>query len=69
MPKSNKDIRQRLFSGSFVPVGSRLGSILINSKDSKAIAHAVRAAVKGESESLKLSEATVKEIEAAELAK
>lgn len=43
---SNKvNINIRHFSGSSVPVGSRIGKLLINSVDSRSIVKAIRVAV------------------------
>ncbi|MDI6049993.1 hypothetical protein QLS31_09130 [Flavobacterium sp. XS2P24] len=47
MAKTSKNIFVRKFSGSSVSVGSPFGKILINSVDSKAVATAVRASIKG----------------------
>ena len=65
MAKTSKNIFVRKFSGSSVSVGSPFGKILINSVDSKAVASAVRATIKGEEQTIKLSESTLKNIELA----
>lgn len=65
MAKTSKNIFVRKFSGSSVSVGSPFGKILINSVDSKAVATAVRASVKGEKQTIKLSEDTLKHIKLA----
>lgn len=65
MAKASKNIFVRKFSGSSVSVGSPFGKILINSVDSKAVASAVRASIKGEKQTVKLSESTLKHIELA----
>lgn len=54
--KSNIHVRH--FSGSSVPVGSEIGRILINSKDSRKISNAIRAAVKGKTQTVKISKST-----------
>jgi predicted methyltransferase MtxX (methanogen marker protein 4) len=65
MVKTSNNIFVRKFSGSSVSVGSPFGKILINSVDSKKIAAAVRASIKGEKQTVKLSESTLKNIELA----
>lgn len=55
-----KNINTRHFKGSSVPVGSKIGKVLINSKDSAKVVTAVRAAVKGNSQTIKLSASTAK---------
>ena len=65
MAKTSKNIFVRKFSGSSVSVGSPFGKILINSIDSKAVATAVRASVRGEKQTIKLSEDTLKHIKLA----
>lgn len=65
MSDNSKNIFVRKFSGSSVPVGSPFGKILINSSDSKAVASAVRALVKGEKQTIRLSDDTIRSIEAA----
>ncbi|MFY7936224.1 MAG: hypothetical protein ACOVOQ_02500 [Flavobacterium sp.] len=62
MAKDLKNIYKRKFSGSSVSVGSPFGKILINSKDSKAVASAVRAVVRGEVQVVKLSKETIENI-------
>jgi hypothetical protein len=62
MAKDLKNIYKRKFSGSSVSVGSPFGKILINSKDSKAVASAVRAVVGGEVQVVKLSKETIENI-------
>jgi hypothetical protein len=57
-----RNIHVRDFKGSSVPVGSAIGKVLINSKDSGRVVTAVRAAVKGQSQSIKLSPSTVKAV-------
>lgn len=53
------DINIRKFSGSSVPVGSKIGRVLINSKDSRSISNAIRVAVsKGKTQTVELSEST-----------
>ena len=55
--KGNINIRH--FSGSSVPVGSKIGKVLINSVDSRKISRAIRVAVsKGETQTVKLSDST-----------
>ncbi|MFV5686138.1 hypothetical protein ACM55I_11895 [Flavobacterium sp. GB2R13] len=65
MAKTSKNIFVRKFSGSSVSVGSPFGKILINSIDSKAVATAVRASIKGKKQTVKLSDDTLKHIELA----
>lgn len=65
MHKSDKNIATRNFKGSSVPVGSKMGKIIINSKDSGKVAKAIRATVKGNSAPVKLSKSTVLSIKAA----
>jgi hypothetical protein len=57
-----KNIHIRNFKGSSVPVGSVIGKVLINSKDSGRVVTAIRATVKGKNQTIKLSESTVKAI-------
>tara|TARA_R110002096_G_scaffold435921_1_gene664202 strand:- start:2150 stop:2407 length:258 start_codon:yes stop_codon:yes gene_type:complete len=53
------NINTRHFSGSSVPVGSKIGKVLINSVDSRKISRAIRVAVsKGEAQTVKLSNST-----------
>jgi hypothetical protein len=61
----SKNIRVRNFKGSSVPVGSKMGRILINSKDSKAVVSAIRASVKGNVNSITLSKGTLSSLELA----
>ena len=65
MSRKLKDIHVRHFSGSSVPVGSAIGRVLINSEDSRKISTAIRAAVKGEPQTVKLSDSTRKALQAA----
>lgn len=65
MARNSKNIYVRTFSGSSVSVGSPFGKILINSKDSKAVASAVRAVVRGEVQVVKLSKETIASIKLA----
>jgi len=65
MSRKEKDIHVRHFSGSSVPVGSVIGRVLINSKDSRKISTAIRAAIKGETQTVKLSESTKQALKAA----
>lgn len=65
MSKSIKNITIRNFKGSSVPVGSKMGKILINSKDSGKIAQAIRATVKGKPETVTISKSTVSSLKAA----
>lgn len=62
MARTSKNIYIRTFSGSSVSVGSPFGKILINSKDSKAVANAVRAIVRGQIQVVKLSKETIESI-------
>ncbi len=62
MAKNSKNIFVRHFSGSSVSVGSPFGKILINSVDSKEVASAVRASIKGEKKTVKLSKDTLEHI-------
>lgn len=59
------DINVRNFSGSSVPVGSKIGKILINSVDSRKISNAIRVAVKGQTQTIKLSKSTKEALQAA----
>lgn len=63
--KKTRNINVRNFKGSSVPVGSAIGKVLINSKDSGKVVTAIRATVKGTNQSFKLSPATVKAIQTA----
>lgn len=65
MAKTSKNIFVRKFTGSSVSVGSPFGKILINSVDSKAVASAVRASIKGEKQTVKLSKDTLEHIKLA----
>lgn len=65
MSEKTKKIGVRNFKGSSVPVGSKIGKVLINSKDSKAVASAIRATVKGTVNSITLSKDTIKNIKLA----
>lgn len=65
MAKTSKNIFVRKFSGSSVSVGSPFGKILINSVDSKAVATAVRASIKGKKQTVQLSEDTLNHIKLA----
>lgn len=60
-----RNINVRNFKGSSVPVGSAIGKVLINSKDSGSVVEAIRSTVKGTNKSVKLSPATAKAIQAA----
>lgn len=62
---SKLDINTRHFSGSSVPLGSKIGKILINSRDSRKISDAIRQAMKGEPQTVKLSDSTKKALKAA----
>lgn len=62
MAKNTKNIHVRNFKGSSVPVGSVIGKVLINSTDSRNVVSAIRATVKGNSQTIKLSDSTVKAI-------
>jgi len=65
MSRKAKDINVRHFSGSSVPVGSVIGRVLINSKDSRKISTAIRAAIKGKTQTVKLSDSTKQALQAA----
>lgn len=52
------NINVRHFSGSSVPVGSKIGKVLINSKDSRKISMAIRASIKDGTQTVKLSDST-----------
>lgn len=65
MARDKNDITVRNFKGSSVPVGSRIGKILINSKDSTDIAQAIRETVKGKSQTVRLSNSTIASLKAA----
>lgn len=65
MSRKSKDIHVRHFSGSSVPVGSAIGRVLINSKDSRKISTAIRAVIKGETQTVKLSDSTKQALQAA----
>lgn len=58
MSKNVKNINTRHFSGSSVPVGSAIGRVLINSKDSGKISTAIRSAIKNGPQTVKLSPST-----------
>jgi len=60
------NINVRHFSGSSVPVGSKIGKVLINSVDSRKISNAIRAAVKGETQTITLSKSTKEALQAAQ---
>ncbi len=62
LKKASRNIFVRKFSGSSVSVGSTFGKILINSVDSKEVASAVRASIRGEKKTVKLSEDTLEHI-------
>lgn len=62
------DINIRHFSGSSVPVGSKIGRVLINSVDSRKISRAIRVAVtKGETQTVELSDSTKEALQFAKL--
>lgn len=61
MSKSN-NIHKRTFKGSSVPVGTKIGKVLINSKDSDKVVTAIRASLKGKAQTVKLSAATIQAI-------
>lgn len=65
MTKFSKNITTRSFKGSSVPVGSKMGKILISSKDSAKVANAIRATVKGDSRTVTLSKSTISSLKAA----
>jgi hypothetical protein len=61
VPKKHKATRE--FNGSAVPVGSKVGKILINSIDAASIMDAIRRVVNGEdSQPVKISDSTSKEL-------
>ena len=62
-----KNINVRNFRGSSVPVGSKIGKILINSKESDKIAKAVRVTVRGGRETVKISKSTADNIKSAKI--
>ena len=57
------DINKRVFTGSCVPLGTPLGALLMNSKESLEISKAISKIKKGESVTIKLSEETLDRIE------
>ncbi len=60
------NINVRNFSGSSVPVGSKIGRVLINSVDSRNISKAIRVAVsKGSTQTIKISDSTKEALEKA----
>ena len=60
------NINVRHFSGSSVPVGSKIGKVLVNSVDSRKISNAIRVAVsEGKAQTVKLSASTKQALEAA----
>lgn len=60
------NINVRMFSGSSVPVGSKIGRVLINSVDSRNISKAIRVAVsKGSTQTIKISDSTKEALEKA----
>jgi len=64
MKRDNINIRH--FSGSSVPVGSKIGMVLINSVDSRKISRAIREAVsKGEKQTVELSKSTKEALQVA----
>jgi len=69
MAKTTRNIHVRNFKGSSVPVGSVIGKVLINSKDSERVVTAIRATVKGENQRIKLSPATAQAIKVAKKCK
>ena len=66
MAKSRKISIGKRFTGTSIPVGSKLGQILINSVDSKMIAGAVRATLTDGPQKVKLSAITQNSIKVAE---
>ena len=60
-----RNIHERKFSGSAVPVGSAIGRVLINSQDSRKVADAIRAAIRGENKTITLSPSTTQAIKVA----
>lgn len=54
---------KRKFTGSCVPLGTPLGKVLMNCKESKEISKAIRKLVKGKKVTVKLSEETQNMIE------
>ncbi|MBC6400950.1 MAG: hypothetical protein GDA51_05440 [Ekhidna sp.] len=62
--KININVRQ--FSGSSVPVGSKMGKVLINSVDSRRISDAIIKVISnGEPQTVELSESTKEDLKAA----
>ena len=57
------DINKRVFTGSCVPIGTPLGVLLMNSKESIEISKAISKIKKGERVTIKLSEETLNRIE------
>jgi hypothetical protein len=57
------NINKRIFSGSCVALGTPLGELLMNSKESREISKAISKIKKGESVTIKLSEETLSRIE------
>lgn len=57
-----RNIHVRAFKGSSVPVGSKIGKVLINSNDSAKIVSAIRATIKGESQKIQISKSTAQAI-------
>lgn len=57
------NINKRVFTGSCVPLGTPLGELLMNSKESKEISKVISKIKKGESVTIKLSEETLNRIE------
>jgi hypothetical protein len=65
---SKLNIGRRNFSGSSVPLGTKMGKILINSVDSRIIRSVIRECIKsGKPEKVKLSESTKYDIHVAKL--